>query len=140
MELFCALPGGGSLRLRDVLVAGFEGGSRTAPPGVLTSSSSMTSVCRRDAGGVSLGVSSTCCSEVLGSARTGDEGCAWGSPSSESFAIVEPPGDTSSVIIRQKLHFTALKVSSEGHRWPDRPLGAVVMGKVEGVLLMILQK
>jgi hypothetical protein len=76
-----------------VLVAGLEGGSRTASPGVRTSSSSVMSLFRRGAGGVSLGLSRTCCNEVLGSARAGDEG--W-----SEFAIVES-GDATSVIMRR---------------------------------------
>jgi hypothetical protein len=86
------------LRFRDV--AGLEGGSRTISPGVLTSSSSVISWVRRDTGGVSLGLSRTCCNEVLRSVRAGDEGCVVICSSISEFAIVDP-GEAWSVILRR---------------------------------------
>ena len=77
-----------SLRLREAAVEG-----ASAPgPGVLTSpSSSVMSECLA-ADGVLCGESicpRTCCREVLGSARIGDEACVIWSSNSEA-AMVEP--------------------------------------------------
>ena len=99
------------MRFRDT--AGLEGGSRTMSPGVRASSSSVKSFSGREMGGVSLGVSRTCCNELRGSARTGEEGCVVIRSSISEVAIVEPGerGTSRSVMVAPSLVASTLAVS-----------------------------
>lgn len=101
-----AVPGGPSLLLRflGALAVAVDGPSAPVSPGVLASSSSVISLAGLTAAeGVfrsESGFPRTCCKEVLGSARVGEEGCVVMCSSISEAPTVEPGLGAQASVIR----------------------------------------